>query len=130
MCIRDRCWDGRTAASMTRTVPRRRPRIAEQRAQAQDRPPLTAVSPFLLLVAVLTAVYATHSTSTGGATAYAAVPLGATVAIWFGTRRYRPAARVPWYLLAAAPALGSVGMALRLLLAGADGPVAARAEPD
>jgi len=108
---------------MTRTVPRRRPRIAEQRARAQDRSPLTALGPFLLLVAVLTAVYATHSTSVGGATAYAAVPLGAAAAICFGTRRYRPAARVPWYLLAAAPTLGSAGMVLRLLLASANGPV-------
>jgi len=109
---------------MTRTVPRRRPRIAEQRARrAQDRSPLTAVGPFLLLAAVLTAFYATHSTSVGGATAYAAVPLGAAAAICFGTRRYRPAARVPWYLLAAAPTLGSAGMVLRLLLASANGPV-------
>jgi diguanylate cyclase (GGDEF)-like protein len=76
---------------------------------------------FLLAVAVLTAVYATDTTSMRGVAAYIAICVGAGAATLWGARRYRPIDRAAWYLLALTPLLGCTGMVLRLLLAGVGG---------
>jgi diguanylate cyclase (GGDEF)-like protein len=76
---------------------------------------------FVLAVGILTAVYATNPTNTRGLAAYVTISLSVGAAIWWGTCRYRPTIRTGWYLLAAAPPLGSVGMVLRRPLAGAGG---------
>src|SRR5664279_2615853 len=68
---------------------------------------------FVLAVGILTAVYATNPTNTRGLAAYVTISLSVGAAIWWGTCRYRPTIRTGWYLLAAAPPLGSVGMVLR-----------------
>jgi diguanylate cyclase (GGDEF)-like protein len=81
---------------------------------------------FLLAVAVLTAVYARDPTSHRGVAAYVVISAGAAAAICWGVRRHRPVVRLPWYLLAGGPLLGSIGMALRLLLAGSAGTLLGR----
>lgn len=88
-------------------------------------PPRSAAAGLLLTVLALTAVYITSPSSPRGAAAYVAICLTASSALCWGTRRYRPPVRLPWYLLAAVPLLGGVGMALRLSLAGVGGSVVA-----
>ena len=80
-------------------------------------PSAAAAAWFLLAVVALTAVYAGDPTSPRGVAAYVVISTGAAAAICWGTRRYHPVVRIPWYLLAGGPLLGSIGMALRLLLA-------------
>lgn len=78
---------------------------------------------YVLATAVLTGVYARNPTERHGLAAYLAICFGVAAAIAWGTRRYRPRVRTGWYLLGAAPPLGSVGMVLRGPLASAEGAV-------
>lgn len=90
-------------------------------AGSPTRGPWAVVTVLLLAVGLLTAVYATHPLESRGLAAYISICLTVSAAIVWGTRRYRPTIRSGWYLLAAGPPLGSVGMALRMPLANADG---------
>ncbi|MEP6462671.1 MAG: bifunctional diguanylate cyclase/phosphodiesterase [Frankiaceae bacterium] len=95
------------------------PSIGSAAAMPRVRGSWTVGACFLLAAGVLTAVYATNPENSRGLIAYLAIGLGVGGAILWGTRRYRPTICTGWYLLAAAPPLGGVGMALRRPLAGA-----------
>lgn len=72
-----------------------------------------AVACFLLAMAGFTAAYASNPSNPVGLAAYSAISLSVTAAILVGTRRYRPSVPTGWYLLAGAPFLGGISMALR-----------------
>ncbi len=87
------------------------------------RPPSGWAGGLLLLTVLLTAAYASNPVSNRGVAAYLGICLAVTAAILWGTWRYRPTIRAGWYLLAAAPPLGGLGMSLRRPLAEAHGAV-------
>jgi diguanylate cyclase len=101
--------------------------VPKPRARSRPLPAVfvswAVVACFVLAVGLLTAVYATNPANTRGLAAYVTISVSVGAAICWGTRRYRPTIRTGWYLLAAAPPLGGVGMALRRPLADAGGVV-------
>src|SRR5512144_313363 len=78
---------------------------------------------FLVTASVLTVLQARDPTSGRAVTSYAAISIGASIAILYGVRRHRPLVTTPWYLTAAAAVLGCLGMVSRLRLTGPQGTV-------
>ncbi|MGE5762369.1 MAG: hypothetical protein ACM3ZF_00285 [Mycobacterium leprae] len=76
-----------------------------------------------MTASVLTVLQARDPTSGRAVTSYAAISIGASIAILYGVRRHRPLVTTPWYLTAAAAVLGCLGMVSRLRLTGPQGTV-------
>src|SRR5574342_510969 len=90
-----------------------------RKAHGSGAPWAAPMAGFLVAAVLLTAAQGKDPTSGRAVTSYAAISIGASVAILYGVRRHRPIVATPWYLAAAAAVLGCIGMVSRLRLAGA-----------